>query len=318
MAAGSCDLPGRLRQDILSSWKRSLVAGLAPERFKVPHVTDVDEDGPLAWTAVPVMTRIAADLEGTGIGILLADSRGHIISRRSGDRDVLRSLDEIELAPGSLYDEHHIGTNAIGTAVFQARPSLVAGPEHFADALGKMACAASPITDADGQLIGVLDLTCAAQDFNPLMLPLVKHAAAEIAAELAARRLAVAPGSQALRTAPEDTMLPVPGWADLTDTQKMVAELVIDGLTNRDAGARLFLSPHTIDFHLRQIYRRLGVRSRVELARLAGPPRPRALPDMAALPAAAAQPDATLPALGRAKLLSLRNDQRLRELAGAT
>jgi transcriptional regulator of acetoin/glycerol metabolism len=301
MAAGSGDLPGRLRQDILSSWKRSLVAGLAPERFQVPHVTDVDVDGPLAWTAVPVMTRIAEDLEGTGIGILLADSRGHIISRRSGDRHVLRLMDKIELAPGSLYDEHHIGTNAIGTAVFQARPSLVAGPEHFADALGKMACAASPITDADGQLIGVLDLTCAAQDFNPLMLPLVKRAAAEIAAELAARRLAVAPGSLAPRAAPEDTMLSVPGWADLTDTQRMVAELVIDGLTNRDAGARLFLSPHTIDFHLRQIYRRLGVRSRVELARLAGPPRPRALPG-----------------LGRAELLSLRNDQRLRELAGAT
>lgn len=68
------DLPGRLRQDILSSWKRSLLAGLAPERFTVPYVTDVDEDGPLAWAAAPVMTRIAEDLEGTGIGILLADS----------------------------------------------------------------------------------------------------------------------------------------------------------------------------------------------------------------------------------------------------
>jgi DNA-binding CsgD family transcriptional regulator len=271
------DLPGRLRQDILSSWKRSMLAGLAPERFTVPYVTDVDEDGPLAWTAAPVMTRIAEDLEGTGIGILLADSRGHIISRTSGDPPVLRLLDKVELAPGSLYDEDHVGTNAIGTAVFQVRPSVVAGPEHFADALGKMACAASPVTDADGQLIGVLDLSCAARDFHPLMLPLVKRAAAEITAELAAERLAVPRGALALRTTPEDAMLPVPGWADLTDTQKMVAELVADGLTNRDAGARLFLSPHTIDFHLRQIYRRLGVRSRVELARLAGPSRVRAL-----------------------------------------
>ena len=171
MAAASRDLPGRLRQDILSSWKRSLLAGLTPERFEVPHATDVDEDGLLAWTAAPVMARLAEDLEGTGIGILLADSRGHIISRRSGEHHVLRLLDKIELAPGSLYDEDHIGTNAIGTAVFQARPSVVAGPEHFADALGKMACAASPVTDADGQLLGVLDLTCAARDFNPLMLP---------------------------------------------------------------------------------------------------------------------------------------------------
>ena len=317
MAAGS-DLSGRLRQDILSSWKRSLLAGLAPERFDVPYVTDVDEDGPLAWTAAPVMTRLAEELEGMGIGILLADSRGYIISRRSGERPVLRLLDKIELAPGSLYDEDHIGTNAIGTAVFQARPSVVAGPEHFADALGEMACAASPVTDADGELIGVLDLTCAARDFNPLMLPLVKHAVAEITAELAARRLAIPQGSLALRTGPQDAMPPVPGWADLTDTQRMVAELVVDGLTNRGVGARLFLSPHTVDFHLRQIYRRLGIRSRVELARLAGSPRAKAPPGPAALPTAAAQRDAALQGLGWAELLSSRNDQRLREPVGVS
>jgi len=241
-------------------------------------VTDVDEDGPLAWTAAPVMARLAEDLEGMGIGILLADSRGHVIGRRSSERHVLRLLDKIELAPGSLYGEDHIGTNAIGTAVFQARPSVVAGPEHFADSLGQIACAASPVTDADGQLIGVLDLTCAVRDFNPLMLPLVKHAVAEITAELAAGRLAIPQGSLALRTGPQDATLPIPGWADLTDTQRTVADLVMDGLTNRGVGARLFLSPHTIDFHLRQIYRKLGVRSRVELARLAGPPRTKVLP----------------------------------------
>jgi transcriptional regulator of acetoin/glycerol metabolism len=294
----SRDLPGRLRQDILSSWKRSLLAGLAPERFTVPHVADVDEDGPLAWTAAPVMARVAEDLEGTGIGILLADSRGRIISRRSGERHVLRLLDKVELGPGSLYDEDHVGTNAIGAAVWQARPSVVAGPEHFADALGTMACAASPVTDADGQLVGVLDLTCAAGDFNPLMLPLVKRAAAEITAGLAAGRLAARQGTLALPMAPADAMLPVPGWADLTDTQRMVAELVIDGHTNRDAGARLFLSPHTVDFHLRQIYRRLGVRSRVELARLAGPPRSKALPGPVARPVALAPRYATLPGSG--------------------
>jgi len=240
------------------------------------------------------MARLAEELEGTGIGILLADSGGRIISRRSDERHVLRLLDKIELAPGSLYDEDHVGTNAIGTAVFRARPSVVAGPEHFADALGKMACAASPVTDADGQLIGVLDLTCAARNFNPLMLPLVKHAVAQITAELAVGRLAIPQGGLALRTGPGDAMLPVPGWADLTDTQRMVAELVTDGLTNRGVGAQLFLSPHTVDFHLRQIYRKLGVRSRVELARLAGPSRAKVLPGPAALPIAARRA-ATLP-----------------------
>src|SRR5258708_28172456 len=99
------------------------------------------------------MARLAEELEGTGIGILLADSRGYIISRRSGERHVLRVLDKTELAPGSLYDEDHIGTNAIGTAVALARPSVVAGPEHFADALGKIACAAGPAPHDPGPLI---------------------------------------------------------------------------------------------------------------------------------------------------------------------
>src|SRR5260370_16837664 len=76
--------------------------------------------------------------------------------------------------------------------------------------------------------------------------------------------------------------------------------------------------PHTIDFHLRQIYRRLGVRSRVQLARLAGPPRAKALPGPAALPIAAAQRDATLQGLGWAEFVSSPNDPGLRQPAAAT
>ena len=37
--------------------------------------------------------------------------------------------------------------------------------------------------------------------------------------------------------------------------------------TNRDAAAALFLSPKTIEFHLRNIYRKLGIRSRTQLVR---------------------------------------------------
>jgi DNA-binding CsgD family transcriptional regulator len=57
------------------------------------------------------------------------------------------------------------------------------------------------------------------------------------------------------------------GLEAFTDTEQALAELVIQGLTNREAAARMFLSPHTIDFHLRKLYQKLGVRSRVELTR---------------------------------------------------
>jgi sigma-54 dependent transcriptional regulator, acetoin dehydrogenase operon transcriptional activator AcoR len=60
--------------------------------------------------------------------------------------------------------------NAIGTAMAQQAPLVVTGTEHFADALTPMACAATPVTDGAGEMVGVIDLTYAAEDFNPLQL----------------------------------------------------------------------------------------------------------------------------------------------------
>jgi DNA-binding NarL/FixJ family response regulator len=60
----------------------------------------------------------------------------------------------------------------------------------------------------------------------------------------------------------------VDGWESLTQAEIAVADLVALGLTNRDVGAELFLSHHTVDAHLRQIFRKLHITSRVMLARL--------------------------------------------------
>ncbi|MEV4112956.1 AAA family ATPase [Nonomuraea sp. NPDC049695] len=60
---------------------------------------------------------------------------------------------------------------------------------------------------------------------------------------------------------------PGTGWESLTDTERSVANLVAQGLTNRQVATQMFLSPHTVSFHLRQVFRKLGITSRVELAR---------------------------------------------------
>ena len=49
--------------------------------------------------------------------------------------------------------------------------------------------------------------------------------------------------------------------------QLQVALRVAEGLTNREVAAAIFLSPKTVEHHLSSIYRKLGVRSRTELAR---------------------------------------------------
>jgi DNA-binding CsgD family transcriptional regulator len=59
-----------------------------------------------------------------------------------------------------------------------------------------------------------------------------------------------------------------PSTADeLTPQELQIAMVVAEGKTNREVGAQLFLSPKTIEWHLGHIYRKLGVRSRAELAR---------------------------------------------------
>ncbi|GII54535.1 helix-turn-helix transcriptional regulator [Planotetraspora thailandica] len=62
---------------------------------------------------------------------------------------------------------------------------------------------------------------------------------------------------------------PASGWDSLTDTERAVVALIAKGLTNRQAAAQMFLSPHTVSAHLRHIFSKLGIASRVELARLA-------------------------------------------------
>ena len=60
---------------------------------------------------------------------------------------------------------------------------------------------------------------------------------------------------------------------ELTATEQRVADLIADGATNRDAAAALFVSVRTVETHVASIYRKLGVRTRAELARKLSAPQ---------------------------------------------
>lgn len=64
--------------------------------------------------------------------------------------------------------------------------------------------------------------------------------------------------------------LPAPsGWATLTNRERAVAVLAGRALTNQQIANRLQISPHTVNFHLRQVFKKLSIDSRVSLARIA-------------------------------------------------
>jgi DNA-binding NarL/FixJ family response regulator len=59
-------------------------------------------------------------------------------------------------------------------------------------------------------------------------------------------------------------------WTELTASELAVVQLVTQGATDREVAQRLYISAHTVNSHLRHVFAKLGIRSRVELARLAG------------------------------------------------
>jgi DNA-binding CsgD family transcriptional regulator len=62
---------------------------------------------------------------------------------------------------------------------------------------------------------------------------------------------------------------PATGWKALTVSELAVVQLVIQGRTNREVANRLFISPHTVDSHLRHAFQKLDISSRVQLTRVA-------------------------------------------------
>jgi DNA-binding CsgD family transcriptional regulator len=155
-------------------------------------------------------------------------------------------------------------------------PVVVAGARH---ARGFLDNDANVVADAAAAQRLPWPRGLAHEDAGELLLPADPVAAREqLRGALAAYGEAGATGDAARARATLDDLgarsrrvrarRPRWGWESLTDTELLVANAVSDGLTNSRIADRMFLSRHTVDFHLRHIYRKLGIASRVELTRL--------------------------------------------------
>jgi DNA-binding CsgD family transcriptional regulator len=65
-----------------------------------------------------------------------------------------------------------------------------------------------------------------------------------------------------------DEVRPTSGWSSLSASERQVAELVAQGRSNKEIGRRLYMSHRTVGSHLYRIFPKLGLRSRVKLARI--------------------------------------------------
>jgi transcriptional regulator of acetoin/glycerol metabolism len=179
--------PGRVRETILASWWRSRRSNVAADHVEMPYVRDPNLDTPLTRSAGPVLRQLHEQLAGQPISIVLTDPAGLVLSTLSGDADLARHLDAVQLVPGFSYAEQFVGTNGIGTALEGGQPMHVFGHEHYAEDLEDLACAGVPIQHPiSGKTVGAVDLTCWRTDAGPLLITLAKTTAGQIRQSLLA------------------------------------------------------------------------------------------------------------------------------------
>ncbi len=170
-----------VRPTILASWRRSREFQVEADRIDPLYLGDQNLDIPLMRGAEPVLHKLGEQFEGQPISLILTDPGGVVLTQRTGDADLARHLERVELVPGFSYGEQSVGTNGIGTALEDGRPTTVFGHEHYAEHLENLACAGVPIHHPiSGKKVGAVDLTCWHKDAGGLLVALARSTAEQI------------------------------------------------------------------------------------------------------------------------------------------
>lgn len=175
---------GLVDDTLVQSWQRSRNAGLSPvDTLREPPVCSGSElkqaqnsQHAFLAQARPVMDFVFEQMKDSGSLVVLSDARG-LLLHSLGDTDFISRADRVSLRPGALWHEADRGTNAIGTALAEARPVVIHGAEHYLERNGFLTCAAAPVRGPNGRLKGVLDISGDRRGHHPHTFALVRSAA---------------------------------------------------------------------------------------------------------------------------------------------
>ncbi len=176
----------RVGQPILRAWLRCADMGLdhaRPPEVEPPEAANIRElcerHERLRRLCRPELDALNAEARETGGIAILTNAEGVVLDA-FGDSSFAGRAAEVALLPGIAWNETAMGANAIGAALAERRAVAVHGGEHYYDAHGILSCAAAPILDPRGAVVGVLDLSAHADMQRLHALGLVRLAVEQI------------------------------------------------------------------------------------------------------------------------------------------
>ncbi len=172
--------------DILESWIRCVDAGLDAAHAPPQQVVSAPELARRRQEVEPVRRLALAEIEtlhrqiaGSNFLLAFADADGVILDLFADNRFHMSNGDSA-IVEGGCWAEELSGTNGLGTAIATGRPAAVNGLEHFFFNHGTISCAASPIRDAYGPIVGVLDASSYVESRQRHTQALVQMATAHV------------------------------------------------------------------------------------------------------------------------------------------
>jgi transcriptional regulator of acetoin/glycerol metabolism len=177
---------GALQPVVADSWQRCRMLALDPRgrpRQSVITFSDVkrrrEANAAMRLLALAEMQLLYSQIAGSNFMIALGDADGIVLDTISdqhfADSDAGRSI-----IPGSIWNESERGTNALGLAAITAKPVAIYGREHYFACHGHLSCMSAPIFNANGEVLGLLDASCAHEARQEHTHALVRMAAAQI------------------------------------------------------------------------------------------------------------------------------------------
>jgi len=176
--------PDLIQTDLARSWLRCWQHGLqpmgrmpgAPNASGAQLARELERQRELVAHARPVMEFLHEQTRDTDSMSILAGADGMLL-HTLGDPHFIGRAERVALRVGATWQEQYRGTNAIGTALADDRAMVVHAEEHYLERNGFLTCAAVPIHDPKGRILGALDVSGDHRGYHRHTLGLVRSAA---------------------------------------------------------------------------------------------------------------------------------------------